>query len=82
LSFFCTACKRLHYEQKRRNASRDPLFAEGFSVFVGSNGSLNIIIRTANAPFSPPTFFSAPNVIQTGQFQHFAVTYSATNSRC
>lgn len=60
-------------------ASRDPFFAEGFSVFVGSDSSLLVNIRTANAPFSPPTFFSAPNVIHIGQFQHVAVTYNANS---
>ncbi len=59
-------------------ASRDPFSAEGFSVFVGTDNSLRVDIRTANAPSSSPTFFSAPNVIQNGQFQHVAVTYNAT----
>lgn len=58
-------------------ASRDPLSTEGFSVFVSNNGELLVNVRTPNTAISPPTFFSAPNVIGFGQFQHVAVTYDA-----
>ncbi len=60
-------------------ASRDPFAAEGFSIFTTNDGSLLVNIRTANAPTSPPTFFSAPNVLQNGQFQHIAVTYNSSS---
>ena len=57
-------------------ASRDPSASEGFTVAVGTDGSLAVNIRVVGNPNASPSFVSsAPNIIQFGQFQHIAVTY-------
>ena len=62
-------------------ARRDPLSSENFSVYILSDGTLNVLLRTTTSPTQTGSkFASAPGAVTFGQMQHIAATADLTSS--
>jgi hypothetical protein len=62
-------------------ARRNPIYSEGFSIYILADGTLGVILRTTSSP--TPTgskFESAPGAVTFGQMQHIAVTVNTNTS--
>jgi hypothetical protein len=62
-------------------ARRNPIYSEGFSIYILADGTLGVILRTTSSP--TPTgskFESAPGAITFGQMQHIAATANTNTS--
>jgi len=60
---------------------RDPLLSENFSVYIRTDGTLGVLLRTTSSPTTTGSKFeSSPGTIAFGKMQHIAATANTNTS--